>query len=82
MATTKATEIGQKIGKAIARDVLASEVATRHRDADRSQRMGRDWTGLSDQDADQAIAAGIEQDTPEWDEMVAAARAAYREALA
>jgi hypothetical protein len=60
----KSTEIGNKIGQAIARDVLAED-------------MPKKWTGLDPQDADVAIAEGFEPDTDEWMEMEAAAKAAY-----
>lgn len=59
-----ARKIGLKIGKAIARDVLADD-------------MPRTWTGLDAQDGDQLTAAGIEPNTIEWDEAEDAARQAY-----
>ena len=66
---TNATEIGARIGKAIARDVI-------------SERMDRAWTGLDAQDGDQLMAAGIEHGTPEWTEAETAAELAYTEAIA
>lgn len=50
-ATEQATEIGTKIGQAIARDVLA-------------EGMPREWTGLDAQDADQ-IPEGVDHDAVE-----------------
>jgi hypothetical protein len=48
-ATTETAEqIGQRIGRAMARDVIA-------------EGMPRDWTGLDPQDADQ-IPAGVDHD--------------------
>ncbi len=63
------TRIGAKIGRAIARDVLA-------------ENMPRDWTGLDAQDGDELTAAGIMADSIEWAEAEAVAKAAYCEALA
>jgi hypothetical protein len=65
----KAKEIGAKVGKAVARDVLGCSDLPRH------------WTGLDPQDGDQLTAAGIEPGTPEWEEADAAAEAAYYAAL-
>lgn len=62
------TRIGADIGRAIARDVLASN-------------MPQEWTGLDPQDADELTAAGIENDTMEWIEAEGAAKAAYLDAL-
>lgn len=64
--TTKAAEVGARVGRAIARDVLADG-------------LPREWTGLDPQDGDQLTAAGIEPGTPEWDEAEAAAHEAYQE---
>jgi hypothetical protein len=61
---TTAIEVGHRIGRAIARDVLAED-------------MPREWTGLDAQDADEATAAGLVPDTEEWAAMVEAAEAAY-----
>lgn len=66
---TTATEIGIKVGKAIARDVIADD-------------MPREWTGLDAQDGDRLTAAGIDLGTPEWSEAEAAAEEAYRNAVA
>lgn len=63
MAT--ATEIGRKIGAAIARDVLAEDD------------LPFEWTGLDAQDGDQLLAAGFVAGTPEWAEAEAAAKAEY-----
>ena len=68
-ATKNPAEIGQFIGNAIARDVIRED-------------MPRRWTGLDAQDGDQALAAGLEPGTPEWDAMEAAARVAYEIAIA
>lgn len=57
--------IGQRIGRAMARDTLADD-------------LPREWAGLSPEDGDQLTAAGIEPDTPEWSE---AERAAYLAAI-
>lgn len=62
--TSQATRIGKQIGYAIAKDVMADELPP-------------EWTGLSDQDGDIATAAGIMPNTPEWDEMEAAAKHTY-----
>lgn len=64
-----ATQIGQRIGQAIARDVLADD-------------MPREWTGLDAQDGDQLTAAGIEPDSDEWEQAERAAEASYRAAVA
>ena len=56
--------LGRKIGNAIARDVLASD-------------MPRTWTGIEDQDGDQLTAAGILPDSPEWEQAECAARDAF-----
>jgi len=66
--TTDVRTVGQVIGRAIARDVLADD-------------LPREWTGLDAQDGDRALAAGIVAGTEAWDEMERAARAAYTEAL-
>ena len=65
---TNATEIGTRIGKAIARDVIADD-------------LPREWTGLDDQDGDQILAAGIEQDSDDWDAAEVAAEAAYQSSI-
>lgn len=66
--TTKQSsrDIGRRIGRAIARDVLA-------------EGMPREWTGLDPQDGDQLAAAGIAPRSAEWDAAVAEAELAYRE---
>ena len=56
--------LGKKIGNAIARDVLASDIP-------------RTWTGLDAQDGDQLTAAGITPDSPEWEQAETAARDAF-----
>lgn len=66
--TTRAKEVGKRVGEAIARDVIA-------------ERMSREWSGLSGQDGDQFTAAGIEPITDEWDAAEAAAKVAYLEYL-
>ena len=48
-----ASTVGKRIGKAIAKDVLA-------------EGMPRQWTGLDPQDGDQLTAAGIEPNTHLW----------------
>ena len=55
---------GQKIGQAIARDVIADG-------------LDRRWSGIDAQDADQLTAIGLEPGTPEWAEAEEAARVAY-----
>lgn len=67
MSTAKS--IGEKIGRAMARDVLAED-------------MPREWTGLDAQDGDVATGAGLRPGTDEWEEMEQAARRAYKVALA
>ncbi len=62
---TRAEAAGRRVGRAIAQDAIASS-------------MPREWTGLDDQDGDQFTAAGIEPNTPEWDE---AEKVAKREFL-
>lgn len=64
-----ATEVGTKIGRAIARDVLADD-------------MPREWTGIDPQDGDIATEAGINPDTAEWNEMESSAEKAYLAMLA
>lgn len=64
-----ATEIGTRIGQAIARDVIADD-------------LPREWTGLDDLDGDQLLVAGIEQDSDEWNAAEVAAKAAYLAVLA
>lgn len=63
-----ATEIGTKVGQAIAKSVISED-------------MPRQWTGLDAQDGDQLTAAGIEPNTPEWTAAEDAAEKAYREAI-
>ena len=63
-----AQEIGTKVGRAIARDVLAED-------------MPREWTGLDAQDGDQLTAAGIEPGSECWAIAEQAAKTAYRDAL-
>lgn len=65
---TDAQVIGERIGRAIARDVIRED-------------MPREWTGIDPQDADQLTAAGIAIGSDEWDEAVAAAEAEYRRTL-
>lgn len=69
MTTTTKIEdarlIGARIGKAIARDVIA--------DPD----MSSDWTGLDAQDGDQLLIAGFSLGTPEWAAAEASAHEAY-----
>lgn len=62
---TVALETGERIGAAIARDVLADELPTA-------------WTGLDPQDGDQLTAAGVEPGTAEWDAAESAAEGEYR----
>ena len=59
-----AVAIGTRIGRAIARDVLADD-------------MPREWTGFDPQDGDQLTAAGIQPDDPRWAAAERAAHAAY-----
>ncbi len=61
--------IGERIGRAIARDTLA-------------EKMPHDWTGIDAQDGDQFQLAGIAPDTPEWREAEAEAELAFRTAIA
>jgi hypothetical protein len=68
--TRTATEIGTRIGLAIARDVIANSD------------LPREWTGIEDQDGDQLTAAGIEPGTQEWAEAEKAAEEAYTARLA
>jgi hypothetical protein len=68
MNTTNASEVGRTIGNAMARDTMA-------------EGMPREWTGIDAQDGDRATAAGITPDSPEWGEMVQAAREAYEAAI-
>lgn len=56
--------IGAMIGHAIARDVKA-------------EGMPREWTGLSPEDGDRIVAAGIQPDSAEWAEAEQAAKVAY-----
>lgn len=65
---TNASEIGLKIGAAMARDVMADDLA-------------REWTGINDQDGDQLTAAGIEPDSQDWQEAISAAQAEYERVL-
>ncbi len=58
-------EIGIRIGRAIANDVLANDD------------YPREWTGIDDQDGDQLTAAGIEFGTPEWKEAEDTAEETY-----
>ena len=67
--TSRAELVGSRIGTAMGREVLA--------DAD----MGREWTGIEAQDADQFTAAGIEFGSAEWAEAEAHAERAYREMI-
>jgi len=62
---SKASEVGTKVGAAMARDVLADG-------------LPREWAGIDPQDADQFTAAGIEFGSDEWAEAEAAAEAEYR----
>lgn len=57
-------QIGERIGKAIARDTLADG-------------LDREWSGLTAADADQLAAAGIEPHSDDWDAAIEAARLAY-----
>ena len=61
---TAAYEIGTRVGRAIAHDVLADS-------------LSREWTGLDPVDCDQLVAAGIEPDTAAWTVAEATAKAAY-----
>jgi hypothetical protein len=71
MTTQHTTDdVGYRVGRAMARDVLA--------DPD----MPREWTGIDPQDADQFAAAGLEPGTPEWERQEAIAAAVYSAALA
>ena len=63
-----AKQVGARIGKAIARDVIA-------------RNLPRKWTGLDPQDGDFATDSGIKPDTDQWEEMEAAAKIAYLEYL-
>lgn len=65
---TTPSSIGKRIGKAMARDVLADD-------------MPRAWTGLDAQDGDELLADGFEPSTPEWSVAQAAAKVAYHAAL-
>ena len=64
-----ATEIGTRIGRAIARDVLADD-------------LPREWTGLDAQDGDQLMAAGYRVGTDDWAAAESAAQTAYLAAIA
>lgn len=64
-----ATDIGERVGRAIARDVLADD-------------MPREWTGIDPQDGDKITRAGVRPGTPEWAEAEEAARVAYIATLA
>ena len=59
-----AKEIGQRIGQAIARDVIADK-------------LPREWPGLNDQDGDQLTAAGIEPGSDDWQDAESAAEHTY-----
>jgi hypothetical protein len=61
-------QVGEKIGLAIARDVIADD-------------MPHEWDGLDGQDGDQAVAAGIHFG-PDWEAMESAAKTAYLQAIA
>ena len=61
---TKSELIGIRIGRAIARNVLAED-------------LPRAWTGLDPQDGDQLRAAGIKPNTNAWDQAVLAAHEEY-----
>ncbi len=61
--------VGQRVGRAIARDALA-------------EFMPPVWSGLDGEDGDQLTEAGIEPDTPEWKRACAAARRAFHQFLA
>ena len=63
-----AKKAGSRIGKSIARDVIA-------------ENMPRKWTGIDAQDGDFATINGIEPDTDQWQEMKTAAKIAYLEYL-
>jgi hypothetical protein len=65
---TKSTQIGIRIGKAMARDVLAED-------------MPRKWAGLSAEDGDQLTAAGIVPGSQQWADAALAAFGAYDEAI-
>lgn len=67
--TTKAQEIGTKIGKAIAAHTLSEPDMT------------RDWTGIMECDGDTLSEAGITADSDEWAEAEDAARIAYLAAI-
>lgn len=60
-----AIEIGQRIGSAMARDVMADGLAT-------------EWTGLDPQDGDLLTAGGVEPGSAEWVAAEVAAEAEYR----
>jgi hypothetical protein len=62
-----AIEIRTRVGRAMARDTIASD-------------LPREWTGLDPQDADQLTAAGLVPGTPEWERAEAAAETAFVEA--
>jgi hypothetical protein len=64
-----ATEIGTRIGKAVAIDVITEEG------------YATEWTGLDPQDADLLLAAGYEVGTKEWEEAESAAKSEYYKRL-
>jgi len=64
-----AQEIGTRVGRAMARDVLA-------------EGWDRRWTGLDAQDAGQFVAAGIQFDSPAWVRAETASKLAYEDAIA
>jgi len=61
-------QLGERIGRAIARDTLANE-------------LDHGWAGLTAEDSDQLIAAGIEPHSERWRVAEGAARQAYFAAL-
>jgi hypothetical protein len=63
--TSRAADVGTRVGAAIARDALA-------------EGMPREWTGLDPQDADRITGAGIEYGSGEYHEAEAAAEREYR----
>ena len=69
MAEDEAKRVGEIVGRAIARDVLAEPD------------WPREWCGLNGEDGDQITEAGILPDTPEWYVAIEAARKAYETAL-
>jgi hypothetical protein len=64
-STSRAVEVGTRVGAAIARDVIR-------------ENMPREWTGIDPQDADQITASGIEYGSPEYRAAEEAAETEYR----